>query len=105
MKKFKNIEEVWAAIDNGNVVYWHNESYKLTVEEANLKHRIELGWGPTFSQRGDEALRVTCISNWFGSFLCEKDLADLFLAEPCRRCGQKRDDNKTTCAKCRKEMQ
>lgn len=57
--QFKTINDVWSAINNGLIVYWSNTSYEIIVDNNHL--------------------RVTRISNWFGSSLEEVDLAELFI--------------------------
>lgn len=68
--QFKTIEQVWNAIEQGQTVYWVNESYKLTIETALLENH--------FSNKNGKCLRVTYISNWFGSILDKSELPKLF---------------------------
>ena len=70
-RTFTNIKQVWNAIDQGETVYWHNELYKLTVEENHPTC-------PNFCKRGNKHLRVTCIVNYFGSVLEKSEIPDLF---------------------------
>lgn len=72
--QFKTIDEVWTAIDNGETVYWRNESYQLTIENARPNFKA-------FTIRNDKCLRVTCMSNWFGSLLEEKEITNLFTSK------------------------
>lgn len=62
-QKFKTIQDVQDAIDRGEKVYWSNKSYQVT-EQVDVD--------------GKKRLRVTCLSNWFGSYLEHRELADLF---------------------------
>ena len=68
----KNIKQVWEAIEKGQNVYWHHKGYKVTLELAN-------DLTDSFSVKGKHCLRVTCLSNWFGSIIVPSDLPDLFV--------------------------
>ena len=81
MKRFKDINEVWNAIESGQDVYWSNQSYKLTIEPVNREWRQAQGFAIPFSAKGEFCLRVTCISNWFGSLLLEDEIKALFTIE------------------------
>jgi hypothetical protein len=70
--RFKSIKQVWQAIEQGKTVYWHNTGYALTIEPAS-KHT------DSFSVKGEQCLRVTCLSNYFGSIIVPNDLKDLFI--------------------------
>lgn len=84
--QFQTIEQVWEAIDAGKTVYWGSDAYQLTIEEEGEANnpesmaawRIHHGYPVPFSARGTKALRVTCISNWFGSLLSETELGALY---------------------------
>lgn len=76
--QFKSIDEVWKAIDAGQTVYWMNDSYQLTIEDSNLDWRQGHGFAAPFSNRNDKCLRITCISNWFGSLLDRSELGQLY---------------------------
>ena len=79
MRQFKDLNQVWAAIDQGLTVYWSNDAYQLTIENAHSEeYRLRMGWDKTFSQRDDKALRVTCMSNYFGSFLGANEISSLY---------------------------
>lgn len=82
---FKNIKQVWAAIDAGKTVCWVNDSYILTVEDNNAEMqnwRERNGFQRIpFSGRGDKTLRVTCAANYFGSLLQESELSNLYIKE------------------------
>lgn len=71
MSEFKTIKDVWTAIDQGKEVFWGNTSYHITIEDAYPTYK-----GPAL--RGGKILRVTCISNYFGSALCESEVTSLF---------------------------
>jgi hypothetical protein len=69
--KFKNINEVWDALDLGKTVFWVNESYKIYIEDARPEN-------PDFSKRGNKLLTVRCIENYFGSVLNEPEISQLY---------------------------
>lgn len=74
MKKFKNINEVWTAIDQGKTIYCMNKAYKIYVESSHPGN-------PSFPKRENKVLCVRCIENHFGSVLHESDLSHLFIEE------------------------
>jgi len=78
MGQFKSLKQVWAAIDAGKTIYWTNKAYALTVEDSMLQWRQEQGFKVPFSNRDGKCLRVTCVSNYFGSLLLESDIKKLF---------------------------
>lgn len=78
MNKFKNIDQVWEALDQGKIVYWKNESYQLTIEPVQREWRERQGFGIPWTTRGESCLRVTCMSNWFGSLLETNELNSLY---------------------------
>jgi len=69
---FKTIEQVWQAIDEGKKVYWHHEGYQVLVDNDSCPEK------KLSSNRGEKCLRVTCLRNWFGSRLDERELGQLF---------------------------
>lgn len=82
--QFNTISEVWEAINQGKTVYWSNKAYKLTIEDNNAfpaEFVARMGWDKHFTMQDNKLLRVTCISNWFGSLLTENELSKLFTAE------------------------
>lgn len=79
--KFSNIDQVWEAIQQGKTVYWSSKAYALTVEPVNREWRQRCGFEIPFSARGESCLRVTCISNYFGSLLEPHELGKLFVEE------------------------
>lgn len=68
---FTTIDDVWKVIDANEKVYWTNDLYALTIENTSFKD--------TPSYREGLALRVTCLSNGFGSFLDISDLPRLYV--------------------------
>jgi hypothetical protein len=79
MTKFKNLNEVWAAIDSGKTVYYGSEGYKLTVEDTGVEWYKRQGLDIPFTNRDGKCLRATCIENWFGSLLLENEIGKLFI--------------------------
>lgn len=73
------LEQVWQALEEGKTVYWTNKSYKITIEPLNREWRESNGFEIPFSAKGEQCLRVTCISNWFGSLLDPSELNSLFV--------------------------
>lgn len=71
--KFKNINEVWDAIDKGHRVFWVHEGYEVLVEPDPCPDK------KLSSNRGLQCLRVTYLENWFGSRLNESQLSQLFI--------------------------
>ena len=66
-------DEIYAAIDSGKEVNWHNSLYyvhKIETEENQYTK-------PT--QRGKYALRITCKSNGFGCVAAESELKDCYI--------------------------
>lgn len=79
VNQFKSLDQVWAAIDAGQTVYWASDAYQLTIENCfPEEYRQRMGWAHPFSKRGDKCLRVTCMRNWFGSLLHESELGALY---------------------------
>lgn len=68
MSKEMTIEKIWKAIEQGKTVIWSSEAYEVHPVLSN---------GTKYSkpsEKGKYALRVTCISNWFGSLLHEEEI-------------------------------
>lgn len=78
MTKFKTLDDIWAAIENGKTVYWQNRCYKLTVEDSQLQWRKENGMPIPWTNKNGRCLRVTCTKNYFGSLLLESEVKNLF---------------------------
>lgn len=78
---FNTIDEVWSAIDAGKTVYWGSDAYQLTLEPVKRDWREKNGFKIPFSTRGETCLRVTCMSNWFGSLLEPSELGKLYIKE------------------------
>ena len=64
-----SIKEIHTELENGKTVNWENSLYELKYvdcEESNPYGK--------FSFKNGKAIRITCISNWFGSLMTENDL-------------------------------
>ena len=70
--EFKTMNDVWMAIYSGKTIYWSSMSYRVLVSEDPCPEK------KMSSNRGVHSLRVTCMSNWFGSRLDESELGALF---------------------------
>jgi hypothetical protein len=79
MTNFKTIDQVWNALDQGLTVCWASKAYEITIESSEIEWRQRQNFAIPFSNRDGKCLRVTCVSNWFGSLLCENELSNLFL--------------------------
>lgn len=79
--KLKNLDQVWMAMDDGKTVYWTSDAYKLIVVPSDLSWREHNGFEVPFSNRCGHSLRVTCISNYFGSLLLENEIPQLYVKE------------------------
>lgn len=62
-KRFKNIGQVWEAVESGKKVNWINSLYQVVVESNN---------------DGARWLSVRCIENWFGSKLTKEEIPELY---------------------------
>jgi hypothetical protein len=71
---FNTFDDVWNALDAGQTVYWYNTSYKITIEPCQKTTNRE-------TERNGKVLRVTCVSNYFGSLLKECELSNLFIED------------------------
>jgi hypothetical protein len=60
-------DEIWAAIDSGQEVNWENSLYYVHPVKAEPDNEYA-----DVSRRGDEALRITCKQNYFGSLATER---------------------------------
>jgi len=72
VNQFSSVEDVWSALDSGQKVFWSNSSYQVVIVKDPCSDKR------LFSNRGEDMLRVTCMSNWFGSRLEESELGSLF---------------------------
>ena len=76
---YNNIDRVWEAIEAGHTICWSSDAYQLTIEPVNREWRKRQGFALPFSTKGEFCLRVTCMSNWFGSLLEESELSKLYV--------------------------
>ena len=79
--QFKNIDEVWAAVESGTMVYASNKSYAVVVEQVIGSERTVAYQSKHFSYRNGKVLCTRCIENWFGSLMHESELGSLFTTE------------------------
>ena len=78
MTQFKTIQDVWAALDQNETIYWHNKSYKVFIEQ-DLSPDITASYGPRYRiSRNGQLLTIRCIENYFGSILHENEISSLF---------------------------
>lgn len=75
MKKGLTIKEIWKAIDSGKTVCWSSEAYEVHPIDNNNTEYSE----PT--ARGEEALRCSCIYNYFGSYLAKSEFRSCFIVD------------------------
>jgi hypothetical protein len=79
MKTYTSIEEIYKDLNKGIKVYWSNESYQVFIEDDPCPEKN------MFSHNKGKMLRVTCVSNWFGSRITETDILNCFSEEyPCK---------------------
>lgn len=78
-QKLNDINEVWKAIDQGKKVFWVSDAHQLTVEDSAIEWRERLGYEIPFSNRDGKCLRVTRMSNWFGSLLLSNEINSLYV--------------------------
>lgn len=71
--RFKTLAEIWAAIDAGRTVYWHSPTYQVLPEPDSVPHKH------LYSERDGIMLRVTCLSNWFGSRLEATEIGSCYV--------------------------
>lgn len=68
---FKTLAQVWQAIDKGQTLIWCHDSYEVMVWNDPVPQK------DLFSHRDGKMLRVTCVSNDFGSRLTQADISCL----------------------------
>jgi hypothetical protein len=76
--KYKNIEQVWEALDNGITVNWVHDGYKVYIEDIYPDNEFQKAH---FTRRGNKVLSIRCIENYFGGLICESELGKLFSEE------------------------
>jgi hypothetical protein len=77
--QFKNVDQVWEAINQGETVYWKNKAYKIYVEENSKNGFFYSSEARQFSTRNEQMLSVRCIENYFGSVLSPNEISELFV--------------------------
>jgi len=75
MKKYNNISEVWADLDEGKTIHWTNDLYKIYISDAYPNNEYQ---SKHFTNRKGHLLSARCISNYFGSLLDESELSSLY---------------------------
>ena len=78
MTQFKTIQDVWAALDQNETIYWHNKSYKVFIEQDLSPDRTVSYKPRQLIERNGQLLTIRCIKNYFGSILHESELSSLF---------------------------
>lgn len=72
MSEFKNVDEIREALETGKIVFWCNESYQVLISSDSVPEKN------LFSQKNETCLRVTCMSNWFGSRISPTDISNCY---------------------------
>ncbi len=80
MSQFKTIEDVWAAVDKGETVYWSNTAYKVYVEPDNSPETTKIYAPRKYVERNGKLLSIRCIENYFGGIIGRDELSKLFTA-------------------------
>jgi hypothetical protein len=68
------ITTIWKHLKAGRKVYWCHEGYQVLM----VPYDLGLNKYSKLSLRDKQALRVTCMDNYFGSLICESDLPKCF---------------------------
>ena len=72
--RLATVKAIWEKIGAGETVYWGSKAYKITVEPATGDYQAS-----HHTNKDNQVLRVTCISNYFGSLLVEAEIEDCFV--------------------------
>jgi hypothetical protein len=70
------IQEIHEALESGKTVNWVNGLYELHYVNASEENEYAK---PTF--KNGKAIRVTCVTNYFGSLLREEEFHKCFIKE------------------------
>lgn len=70
------IDESHTALENGKRVNWANDLYELNYVECDEKNP----YGKP-SYKNGKAIRVACVTNWFGSLLGPKEIEKCYLKQ------------------------
>lgn len=65
--KYMTLDEIRNDLDKGIEIFWANDSYK--VHYVDVFENIN-----PYSVKNNKAIRITCISNYFGSLIDEKEI-------------------------------
>jgi len=68
------VNEIWKALEQNKKVYWNNKLYKVHSEKVESINKYN-----SLSLKNGYALRITCISNYFGGWIAESELKDVFI--------------------------
>lgn len=71
-KFYRTLQDLWNDIEAGVKVYWSNESYQVLVQNDPVSCK------DMFSHKDGKMLRVTCMSNWFGSRLDKNEITSCY---------------------------
>jgi len=68
------IQEIHTALENGKTVNWENSLYELKYVDCDENNP----YGKVSFKNG-KAIRITCVSNWFGSLMTENDIEKCYI--------------------------
>ena len=68
------IDEIWKALEQNKKVYWSNTLYQVHSEKVLNRNEYN---GLSF--KNGYALRITCISNYFGGWIVKEELKSVFI--------------------------
>jgi len=72
-----SIEQIHLALEQGHKVNWMNSLYELSYVKCEDKNP----YGKA-SYKNGKAIRVSCITNYFGSLIHESEFKNCFLKTP-----------------------
>jgi hypothetical protein len=72
-----SIEQIHLALEQGHKVNWVNSLYELAYVRCEDKNP----YGKASYKKG-KAIRVSCITNYFGSLIHESEFKNCFLKTP-----------------------
>ena len=75
MKNILTVKDIWDALDSGKTVCWSNESYEVHPVVTNGSEYAKI------SERGYQALRVSCVANYFGGLIAIPALSACFVMD------------------------
>ena len=68
------IQEIHTALEKGKTVNWENSLYELKYVDCDENNP----YGKVSFKNG-KSIRITCVSNWFGSLMTEKDIEKCYI--------------------------